>query len=92
MTDVVKDELGKLLFGNLQAALEKSQGYDKVVGEKLGIFANSWASKAEEIFRSDGKFCVLSHSDFHFKNAMYKYQEDGSLDDILLVRASAPHC
>jgi hypothetical protein len=74
-------------FNNLKKAVEKWPDHNEVVVEKLEKLTTEWFPSAAVIFNPvhHGDYCVLNHSDFHFKNAMYKYQDD-KLEDILLVR------
>jgi Ecdysteroid kinase-like family len=74
-------------FLYLKRAVEKWPGDNEVLLEKLqGIFSN-WYEKCQAAYKGFVDFGVLSHGDFHFKNAMYKYNGD-KFKDLLLVGPS----
>jgi Ecdysteroid kinase-like family len=80
-------------FQNLKRSLAKWPNPNESVVEKLEILSTAWYQKAIPIFMpaKPAEFSVLCHADFHFKNAMYKYHEDGRLEDILLLDFQGCH-
>jgi hypothetical protein len=73
-------------FQNLKKAVEKWPENNEIFIQKLDDISSQWFKKTNDIYSpvQHGDYCVLNHADFHFKNAMYKYQGD-QLEDILLV-------
>ena len=58
------------------------------IAEKLELLKDSYLEKLRKVFTPNREvrgYNVLNHADFHYKNLMFKRNEEGKLGDIMMV-------
>jgi hypothetical protein len=78
----------QFILENMQTfceVLKTWQGYEQYV-EKFDRLQRLFMQRGTAIFKpNENGFNVLNHGDFHYKNFLARRQENGSIDDILLL-------